>query len=190
MTTTTRSSPSWWTYIQRRKTRNYIFAGLFVLPAVVNFLIFRYIPIIWAARASTWQYSLLGGYRDWIGADHYLRALEDPVLLKSLQVTFMYVIVKLPLEVALALALAIFTNRAIRGMGTMRTIVFTPVVMSMVVAMLPSPLPGAYASRVPADVLTTSLSAAIRSTNSSICRGMSPQSGRRMDHNCGVSIAG
>ena len=132
-TATPSASPSWWTYIQRRKTRNYIFAALLVLPAVVNFLIFRYIPIVWAARASTWQYSLLGGYRDWIGADHYLRALEDPILLKSLQVTFLYVIVKLPLEVALALALAIFTNRAIRGMGTIRTIVFTPVVMSMVV---------------------------------------------------------
>lgn len=133
MSTLPTRSPSWWTYIQRRKTRNIIFAGLFVLPAIINFLIFRYIPILWAARASTWQYSLLGGYRDWIGADHYLRALEDPILLKSLQVTFTYVIVKLPLEVALALALALFTNQAIRGMGTLRTIIFTPVVMSMVV---------------------------------------------------------
>ena len=79
-----------------------------------EFSVFRYIPILWAARASTWQYSLLGGYRDWIGADHYLRALEDPILLKSLQVTFTYVLVKLPLEVALALALAIFTNQVIR----------------------------------------------------------------------------
>lgn len=127
------ASPSWWAFIQRRKTRNAIIAGLFVLPAIVNFLVFRYIPILWAARASTWQYSLLGGYREWIGADHYLRALEDPILLKSLQVTFTYVIVKLPLEVALALALALFTNQALRGMGSLRTIVFTPVVMSMVV---------------------------------------------------------
>lgn len=132
-TVQTSSSPSWWTFIQRRKTRNVIFAGLFVLPAIINFLIFRYIPILWAARASTWQYSLLGGYREWIGADHYLRALEDPTLLKSLQVTFLYVIIKLPLEVALALALALFTNQVIRGMGTLRTIIFTPVVMSMVV---------------------------------------------------------
>lgn len=132
-TVQTSSSPGWWTFIQRRKTRNVIFAGLFVLPAVINFLIFRYVPILWAARASTWQYSLLGGYRDWIGADHYLRALEDPTLLKSLQVTFLYVIIKLPLEVALALALALFTNQALRGMGTLRTIIFTPVVMSMVV---------------------------------------------------------
>lgn len=133
MSASSSSSPSWWTFIQRRKTRIAIVAGLFVLPAIVNFLIFRYIPILWAARASTWQYSLLGGYREWIGWDHYLRALEDPILLKSLQVTFTYVLVKLPLEVALALALALFTNQALRGMGSLRTIVFTPVVMSMVV---------------------------------------------------------
>ena len=132
-TVRTGSSPSWWTFIQRRKTRNYIFASLFVLPAVINFLIFRYVPIVWAARASTWQYSLLGGYQNWIGADQYLHALQDPILLKSLQVTFTYVIVKLPLEMVLALALALFTNQAMRGMGTLRTIIFTPVVMSMVV---------------------------------------------------------
>jgi multiple sugar transport system permease protein len=119
--------------MQRRKTRGYIFAGLFILPAIINFLIFRYVPILWAARASTWQYSLLGGYREWIGIDHYLRAMQDPILHKSLRVTFTYVVVKMPLEISLALALALFTNQVRRGMGTMRTIIFTPVVMSMVV---------------------------------------------------------
>jgi multiple sugar transport system permease protein len=125
--------PGWWTFMQRRKTRGYIFAGLFILPAIINFLIFRYVPILWAARASTWQYSLLGGYREWIGIDHYLRAMQDPILHKSLRVTFTYVVVKMPLEISLALALALFTNQVRRGMGTMRTIIFTPVVMSMVV---------------------------------------------------------
>ncbi len=125
--------PSWWTYLQRTKIRNYIFAALFILPALINFAIFRYVPILWAARASTWQYSLLGGYREWIGMEHYLRALQDPILHKSLRVTFTYVLVKMPLEMVLALALALFTNQVRKGMGTMRTIIFTPVVMSMVV---------------------------------------------------------
>lgn len=119
--------------MQRRKTRNLIFAALFILPALINFAIFRYIPILWAARASTWQYSLLGGYRDWIGADHYVRALSDPILRKSLQVTLTYVVVKMPLEITLALGLALFTNQVRRGIGVLRTFVFTPVVMSMVV---------------------------------------------------------
>ncbi|RME58746.1 MAG: sugar ABC transporter permease [Caldilineae bacterium] len=125
--------PSWWTYMQRHKTRNLIFAALFILPALINFAIFRYVPILWAARASTWQYSLLGGYREWIGADHYMRALSDPILHKSLRVTFTYVVVKMPLEITLALGLALFTNQVRRGIGTLRTFIFTPVVMSMAV---------------------------------------------------------
>ncbi len=125
--------PSWWTYMRRSKTRTYIISALFILPALINFAIFRYVPILWAARASTWQYSLLGGYREWIGMEHYLRALQDPILHKSLRVTFTYVLVKMPLEMVLALALALFTNQVRKGMGTMRTIIFTPVVMSMVV---------------------------------------------------------
>ena len=62
------------------KRRNMLIALLFVLPALINFTIFRYLPILAALRASLYNYSLLGGYRGFIGLDHYVRIASDPVL--------------------------------------------------------------------------------------------------------------
>ncbi len=115
------------------KQRQYAFAFLFVLPALVNFAIFRYIPIIMAGEASLYDYSLLGGFGSFVGAKNYLRALEDDLFWSSMWVSIQYALMKVPLQVVLALLMAIFVSRAVRGMGTMRTIIFIPVVTSLVV---------------------------------------------------------
>jgi ABC-type polysaccharide transport system permease subunit len=48
------------------RRRQLFIAFLFVLPALINFAVFRYIPI-WRLVASLYKYSLLGGYGDFIG---------------------------------------------------------------------------------------------------------------------------
>src|SRR5918997_1371484 len=76
------------------RRRQLVLAFLFVLPALINFTIFRYVPILESMRASLYQYSLLGGYRDFIGLDHYARMLGDTVFWDSLRVTALFVIYK------------------------------------------------------------------------------------------------
>ena len=63
------------------RQRRLIIAFLFVLPALINFAIFRYIPIVEAFRASLYQYSLLGGYGDFVGLQHYHAHADRPGLL-------------------------------------------------------------------------------------------------------------
>jgi ABC-type sugar transport system permease subunit len=113
--------------------RNYIIALLFILPALINFTLFRYLPIFAAARASVYNYSLLGGFRGFIGPNHYLRLLEDPVFWQSMWVTLQYIIVKVPLTIALALALAVFLQRESFGTGIVRSAVMAPLVTSIIV---------------------------------------------------------
>ena len=67
--------------------RQLLVAFLFILPALINFTVFRYIPILASIRASLYQYSLLGGYKDFIGLDHYARMLGDATFWQSLRVT-------------------------------------------------------------------------------------------------------
>lgn len=117
--------------LQRRR---YLVALLFALPALINFLIFRYIPIVMAAQASLYDYSLLGGFGDFVGLKNYLRALDDDIFWTSLRVSLQFALMKVPLQVALAILLALFLSREVRGMGLIRTIVFIPVVTSLVVA--------------------------------------------------------
>jgi multiple sugar transport system permease protein len=115
------------------KQRQYVIAFLFVAPALINFAIFRYIPIFMAGEASLYDYSLLGGFGSFVGLKNYARAIEDDLFWTSMWVSFQYALMKVPLQVVLALLLALFVSRAVRGMGAIRTIIFIPVVTSLVV---------------------------------------------------------
>ncbi|MGL4651108.1 MAG: carbohydrate ABC transporter permease, partial [Caldilineaceae bacterium] len=132
MTITATNHPMhWW---QKHKNRRALIAFLFVLPALINFTIFRYYPILWASWASLWDYSLLGGFRKFLGFDNYVRALTaDSIFLQSLWTTFLFVLGYVPLQIALSLALALFASQDRRGAGPLRAAIFVPVVMSFVV---------------------------------------------------------
>jgi multiple sugar transport system permease protein len=118
------------------KQRQYLVAFLFVLPALINFAIFRYIPIIMAGYASLFDYSLLGGFGDFVGSKNYVRAVEDDLFWSSMWVSFQYALMKVPAQVVISLLLAMFVSRELRGMSVARTIIFFPVVTSLVVAAL------------------------------------------------------
>jgi ABC-type sugar transport system permease subunit len=106
---------------------------LFVLPALINLSIFRYFPIIWSVRVSLWDYSLLGGYKEFVGFDNYIRLLQDDFFWESMVVTLRFFIMYVPSIIIIALALAVFSNQNKPGMGTIRAIIFIPVVTSFVV---------------------------------------------------------
>jgi ABC-type sugar transport system permease subunit len=120
----------WW---KGKKLKDALTALLFVLPALINFSIFRYYPIIWSARASFWDYSLLGGFRKYLGFGNYVRLFGDKFFWQSMGVTSKFFLMYVPVVVVLALLLAVFTNQRKPGMGAMRAIIFIPVVTSFVV---------------------------------------------------------
>ncbi len=116
-----------------RKIKNWIIAFLFVLPAILNFAVFRYYPIFWSFRASLWKYSLLGGFDEFVGFDNYVRAFSDTTFIKSLGLTGLFTVFKVSLQVVLAIALALFVNQQKKAMGLARTLIFIPVVTSYIV---------------------------------------------------------
>jgi multiple sugar transport system permease protein len=121
----------WW---QKHSNQKKMLALLFVLPALLNFAVFRYYPMFWAGRASLYQYSLLRGFENFVGLDNYTRAFTgDPRFWESMRVTVMFAIGYVPLVVIIALALAVFANQPRRGMGVIRALIFVPVVTSFIV---------------------------------------------------------
>jgi len=128
-----RGDGNFWQKLTHRKNRNYMIAFLFVLPALINFLIFRYLPIFAAGQASLWQYSLLGGYRDFLGLEHYINMMSDTIFWKSMWVTAYFVILKVPIQVFLSVILAVFLQKETWAAGFVRSAVFTPVVTSVIV---------------------------------------------------------
>ena len=106
---------------------------LFALPALLNFAVFRYLPILWAIRASLWDYSLLAGFRRFLGLGNYIELFGDTDFYQSLWVTVKYFILYVPVIVILALALASFVSQPKRGVSFLRAVIFIPVVISFVV---------------------------------------------------------
>jgi multiple sugar transport system permease protein len=125
-TATTRGLFSW-------RNRQLLIAFLFIVPAIINFTVFRYIPIAASVRASFYEYSLLRGLRDFIGLDHYTRMLSDETFWESLRVTSLFVIYKVPIQIVLSLALAVLLQRETIGAGVVRSAILTPMVTSVIV---------------------------------------------------------
>lgn len=121
---------SWW---KRKKFKDAFSAILFALPALINFAVFRYYPIVWSVRASLWDYSLLGGFRNYLGLGNYERLLGDKFFWQSMGVTAKYFAMYVPIVILFAMLLALFSNQKKPGMGAIRAIIFIPVVTSFVV---------------------------------------------------------
>ena len=70
---------------------------------------------------------------EWAGWGNYEELASDPLFYKSLQVTFIYTLVTVPLHVVVSIFIAILLNNKLRGMNFFRTIFYMPAVVSGVV---------------------------------------------------------
>lgn len=118
---------------RRRKRREATTGLLFVLPTVVIFAVFKFLPIAGAGVMSLTRYHL-NGDMTWLGADNYTRLSSDPLFWKSLGVTAAYVLIFVPLIILVSLAGALLLNKLVRFQGTFRAVLFLPYLSSFVMA--------------------------------------------------------
>jgi multiple sugar transport system permease protein len=117
----------------RRTLRDPVTGLLFVLPMLVLFVIFRFVPTLGAAGMSLTDYKISGEW-SFVGADNYARLLDDPNFLSSLRVTLVYVAIYVPLTVLVALGTALLLNAVVFAKGIFRGMLFLPYVTSFVLA--------------------------------------------------------
>jgi multiple sugar transport system permease protein len=107
---------------------------LFVAPALAGLLLFKLYPILVGLGASLFDYEAISGRRTWIGLGNYRELLADPLFWRACWNTFLFNAVVTPVQVVLALGLAVLVNRRLPGMVVFRSIFFVPAVVSLVVA--------------------------------------------------------
>lgn len=106
---------------------------LFVFPIMFGYSMFLLVPIVWAFGMSFTNESLFGT-SSFVGFDNYAKVFaDDPLFWKSFWNTLYFSGGLVPLNLALALGLAVLLNRKLPGIGLFRTAIFTPVVTSVVV---------------------------------------------------------
>lgn len=114
---------------RRESTMDFLFA----LPALLLLAIFTYYPLVNSVFISFTDWNMVKPIKKFIGFTNYEKLLVDPEFYHVLKVTFLYTIVEVSLELVLGLGLALLFNVTTRAFGVMRSILFMPHYISMVV---------------------------------------------------------
>jgi multiple sugar transport system permease protein len=109
-------------------------AIMFILPALIGFLIFMVWPTLRGIYLSFTKFNLLTPPK-FNGLDNYIRMVQDPVFWNALKVTVYYVAVNIGVQTILALAIAVMMQRLTKRTW-LRGIILTPYLVSNVVAAL------------------------------------------------------
>ena len=115
--------------LTRRKT---LVAYSFILPNLLGFFIFTFVPIVFSLLLSFCEWNS-GGEIKFIGLDNFIRMFsKDDSFWIALKNTIYYTVVTVPVTLALALFLAILMNKPLKGRVFFRSVLFFPYVASLV----------------------------------------------------------
>ena len=106
---------------------------LCIAPFFILFAVFFAYPIGWSLVLSFQRWDGIGK-PSWVGLDNYQFLLNDPLTVKVVSNTVILLFVLVPLGLLLPFALGVVLNlQFLKFRGTFRTILFIPVVTSLVV---------------------------------------------------------
>ncbi len=114
---------------KKTKKRN-IIPYLFIMPWILGFLIFTLGPLVFSLVMSFFDWPIVGK-PTFVGFQNYITMFtDDPLFWKSLGVTLKFAVVFVPLNLIIALFLAMLLNKEVKGLSIFRTIFYIPSVIS------------------------------------------------------------
>lgn len=102
---------------------------LMLAPTLIAFTMFVVYPVVYAGVFSFSRFQGFGA-PTWVGLDNYVALLNDPFFWQSLQNTVVILVVGLAVLIPASFTLALLLQRAIRGGGTLRALVFGPAIIA------------------------------------------------------------
>ena len=106
----------------------------FASPWLLGMIVFTAGPILFSIVLSFTRYDVLSPAR-YVGLENYRGLAHDPTFKTSLWNTA-YMLVRIPLGMAVSLAIAMLLNRRLRGIGAYRTAYYMPVIVPVVAGVL------------------------------------------------------
>ncbi len=104
---------------------------LFIMPALILLGLFMVFPILW----SLWMSFQVGRGMNlqFGGLTNIIRLTQDPVFLRALANTLIFLVIQVPVMIVLALAMAVALNSPrLCGRALLRTAIFLPCVTSLI----------------------------------------------------------
>lgn len=120
--------------MSKRNHTEKITAYAFVAPAVILLIAFLVVPMIYTVYYSGFEYQIMRPNNiKFIQLDNYAKLFKDKEFWLALKNTVYFTIIVVPVQCALALALAMLVSKKFRGVAIFRTMYFSPQLTSMVV---------------------------------------------------------
>ncbi|MET3290178.1 sugar ABC transporter permease [Brevibacillus fluminis] len=105
---------------------------LFLLPWLFGFVVFTFGPMVFSLVISFFDWPIIGEAR-FVGWDNYVSMFtDDPLFWQSLWITFKFALLFVPLNLIVALLLALLLNQKVRFTGFFRSVFYLPSVISLV----------------------------------------------------------
>lgn len=122
--------------LSARKRSDYFWGYAMIFPLMAGIAVFYIYPIFRSIWMSFYEVGAFNKMK-WAGAANYIRLFHDPLFADSFWNTIQYVVLTVPVGIALAVFLAALLNNKISGVSFYRTIYFLPsVTMAAAVAMV------------------------------------------------------
>lgn len=106
----------------------FLWGWFFILPTIAGLVILNIIPIFQTIYQSFFKTGDFGRGNIFVGFSNYIKVFGDKEVWQATLNTFKYVIVEVPVSVAISLVLAALLNRKMKCRSLYRTIVFLPMV--------------------------------------------------------------
>jgi ABC-type sugar transport system permease subunit len=117
----------------QRYWRRYRAGILFILPALILYLVFMVYPFFRSIYFSLTNWNGVTAVKEWVGLANYRELIGDRLFWLSLQHTIIWVVIGTIAPIAIGMLLAILLWRRPKGFTLFRTIFFMPQVLSTVV---------------------------------------------------------
>jgi multiple sugar transport system permease protein len=111
--------------------KNKLSPYLYILPAMIIIIAFRFIPILLSFVISFFDWKLTG-VENFVGFENYGKLFTDAEFLQSMTNTIWFVVMVVPVTIVLSLFFAVLLNNIKWLRGFFRTAYFLPYVTSMV----------------------------------------------------------
>jgi ABC-type sugar transport system permease subunit len=105
-------------------------AALFLLPKTLLFVAFVLVPFAYTFVLVFQRGTLLRGFR-FVGLDNIVSLAGDSLFWLTLRNTLLYLVVSVPLNIIVPLAVALLISQRLRGMRVYRSLIYIPSLLSI-----------------------------------------------------------
>lgn len=117
-----------------RSRSPFLLIAALLAPALIGLVVFRLYPIALAVSDSF--FNVLRGDQVFVGIDNYIALLTDSAFWNSLQVTLWFNLLINPIQIALALGLALLYVQEFKGVAFYRVLFLIPIGVSLPTAVI------------------------------------------------------